>query len=200
MNYVNGRNLVRQNDELKEFVTQRLVEEDEQIQKRIYQWLSNHQYFLDNELFDFYFCVAQNLAAVEVLGGSGQKIIEAGIELQQSAQSCTDEINKNCQHFNRESEKIQNQLSGLNRELDGIKQNQEQLSGSTVELIEKLNIEQKNLEVISRGLITSVNSLLDKQKKLSSAMRRSNSFIHNSLITVIALLGWLAATLMLLSY
>jgi hypothetical protein len=43
----------------------------------VYRWLLNNQYFVDNELFDFYFCVAQNLAAVEALGGSGEKIVRA---------------------------------------------------------------------------------------------------------------------------
>ena len=48
--------------------------------------------FVDNELFDFYFCVARNIAAVEVLGGSGEKIVKAKTELEESAQAYTTQV------------------------------------------------------------------------------------------------------------
>ena len=47
---------------------------------------------MDNELFDFYFCVAQNIAAVELLGGFGNRIVKAKIELKKSAQAYTNQI------------------------------------------------------------------------------------------------------------
>jgi hypothetical protein len=42
---------------------------------------------MDNGLFDFYFCVAQNIVAVEVLGGSGEKIVRAKMELEESVEA-----------------------------------------------------------------------------------------------------------------
>lgn len=199
MNYLNGRNLVLRSEELEKFLDRHLNTEDVKIRQRIYEWLRDNQYFLDNELFDFYFCVAQNIAAVEVLGGSGQEIIEAGTSLQKSAKICAKQIEENGKYLNQELEKMQVQLNNLDRELDNIRQNQEQISQSSVELIKKFNREQENLEAVSKGLIISVDSLLDKQRKLSIVMKWSKKYVYNSFITIIALIGWLIATLMLLT-
>ena len=74
MSYLRNRTLSQQQYKLRELIEQRLANEETKIRQRVYQWLSDNQYFLDNELFDFYFSVAQNLAAVELLGASGDKI------------------------------------------------------------------------------------------------------------------------------
>ena len=73
MTYLKKLTLPQQQQELRELIEQRLSREKPEVKERIYQWLNNNQYFVNNELFDFYFCVAQNIAAVEILGGSGNK-------------------------------------------------------------------------------------------------------------------------------
>ena len=92
MTYLKKPTLSQQQQELQELIDKRLLNEESQIKERVYQWLLNNQYFVDNELFDFYFCVAQNLAAVEVLGGSGEKIVRAKKELEESAKVYTTQI------------------------------------------------------------------------------------------------------------
>ena len=73
MTYLKKPTLSQQQRELQESIEERLKDKKPQFQERVYRWLLNNQYFVDNELFDFYFCVAQNIAAVEILGGSGEK-------------------------------------------------------------------------------------------------------------------------------
>jgi len=43
-------------------------------------------------LFDFYFCVAQNIAAQEEFGRSDDRIVQAKEEIQQSAQLLEDRL------------------------------------------------------------------------------------------------------------
>ncbi|MGL6344439.1 MAG: hypothetical protein ACRC80_35485, partial [Waterburya sp.] len=83
MSYLRKQSLSQQQDELRELIDERLKNEGKGIRERVYQWLLDNRYFVDNELFDFYFCVAQNIAAVEVLGGSGEKIVKAKKELEE---------------------------------------------------------------------------------------------------------------------
>ena len=89
MNQISRRNKISLSDrqaQLQALLTERLKSEPTTTQQRVYEWLSDNQYFLDNELFDFYFCVAQNIAAVEELGRSDGRIVQAKEEIQQSAQ------------------------------------------------------------------------------------------------------------------
>ena len=92
MTYLKKLTLSQQQQKLKELIDKRLRSEESGIKQRAYQWLNDNQYFVDNELFDFYFCVAQNIAAVEVLGGSGEKIVKAKIELEESVEAYTTQI------------------------------------------------------------------------------------------------------------
>ncbi|MEM8723823.1 MAG: hypothetical protein AAGE84_31870, partial [Cyanobacteria bacterium P01_G01_bin.39] len=92
MSYLNKPSLLQQQNELRALIDERLENEESKVKERIYQWLNNNLYFVDNELFDFYFCVAQNLAAVEVLGGSGEKIVNAKTELEASVEAYTTQI------------------------------------------------------------------------------------------------------------
>lgn len=73
MTYLKKPTLSQQQDELRELIAERLETQESQVRERVYRWLLDNRYFVDNELFDFYFCVAQNIAAVEVLGGVGGK-------------------------------------------------------------------------------------------------------------------------------
>jgi hypothetical protein len=43
-------------------------------------------------LFDFYFCVAQNIAAQEEFGRSDRRLVQAKEEIQQSAQLLEDRL------------------------------------------------------------------------------------------------------------
>ena len=107
MSYLRSRTLPQQQNELRELIEQRLPNEEIKIRQRVYQWLSDNHYFLENELFDFYFSVAQNLAAVEVLGASGQKILQAKVDLEQSAQFyATEFINASTQMTERLSSQL----------------------------------------------------------------------------------------------
>ena len=115
MSYLRSRSLSQQQNELRELIDERLPNEEMEIRQRVYQWLSDNQYFLDNELFDFYFCVAQNLAAVEILGASGEKILKAKTELEQSAQVyATQFVNTAIQM----TEQLESQLSAVREKQD----------------------------------------------------------------------------------
>ena len=158
--------LPQQQNELTELIDERLNREESKVKERVYQWLNDNQYFVDNELFDFYFCVAQNLAAVEVLGGSGEKIVRAKAELEESVQTYTTQIVDTSNWIN---EQLENQL-------ENIQQNQQQLDTKLVGVIEGLATRERNLQTISTGLVNSVSVLLKKQNQLviqTEAVRRA---------------------------
>lgn len=156
MSYLKKPSLPQQQNKLIEFIDERLDNQEPKVRERVYRWLNNNQYFVDNELFDFYFCVAQNLAAVEVLGGSGKKIVRAKAELEESVQAYTTQIVDTSNWINE-------QLKG---QLDNIEQNQQQLDTKLVEVLEGLATRERNLQMISTGLVNSVSVLLKKQKQL----------------------------------
>ena len=158
--------LPQQQNELTELIDERLNREESKVKERVYQWLNDNQYFVDNELFDFYFCVAQNLAAVEVLGGSGEKIVRAKAELSESAEAYTTQIVDLSNWINEQ----------LKSQLENIQQNQQQLDTKLVEVLEGLATRERNLQTISTGLVNSVSVLLKKQNQLvihTEAVRRS---------------------------
>lgn len=140
---------------------------------------------LRNELFDFYFCVAQNIAAVELLGASGEKIVKAKIQLEESAQAYTNQV---VDTSNWISEKLESQL-------DSIQQNQQKLDTKLIQVLEGLAREHQNLKTVSTGLVNSTSVLLKKQKQLvvqTEAVRRSahQSVIIAWIIPVTTLLGF----------
>ena len=166
MSYLKKPSLLEQQQKLQELIDERLRNEELHICQRVYQWLNDNQYFTDNELFDFYFCVAQNLAAVEVLGGSGEKIVRAKAELEESVQTYTTQIVDTSNWIN---EQLENQL-------ENIQQNQQQLDTKLVGVIEGLATRERNLQTISTGLVNSVSVLLKKQNQLviqTEAVRRA---------------------------
>jgi hypothetical protein len=93
MSYNSRRTIAEQKAELQAAISERLNNESTVTQQRVYDWLSNNYYFSDNELFDFYLCVAQNLAAVEELGRADGRLLQAQVEIQQTAEQIETRLN-----------------------------------------------------------------------------------------------------------
>ena len=146
MSYLKKPTLSQQQNELQDFIEQRLNSEKLEIRERVYQWLSDNQYFVDNELFDFYFCVAQNIAAVEVLGGSGEKIVKAKIELEESVEAYTTQIVDTSNWINE-------QLKG---QLDNIQQNQQKLDTKLIQVLEGLEKSIRIYKLSQLGWLTQL--------------------------------------------
>lgn len=127
---------------------------------------------MDNELFDFYFCVAQNIAAVEVLSGSGEKIVKAKLELEKSAETYTTQV---VDISNWMQEKLESQLQS-------VQSNQQALDIKLVEVLERLMREHRNLEAISTGLINSTSVLLKKQKQLVIQTEAARRYAHQTMM------------------
>ena len=192
MSYLRSRSLSEQQNELQELIDERLRHEEVKIRQRVYQWLSNNQYFVDNELFDFYFCVAQNLAAVEVLGGSGEKILQAKAELEESAEIYITQVKDISEEVNQ---KLQHQLHS-------VQESQEKLALKLNQVLEGLIIEHQNLKTISTGLVNSTVNLLDKQKQLLVQTEAARKFIFQSVVIawilpIITLIGWLTIAIII---
>ena len=191
MSYLKKPRLLRQQQKLQELVDERLKDEASKVKERVYQWLNNNQYFTDNELFDFYFCVAQNIAAVEVLGGSGKKIVRAKKELEQSAEAYKIQIVET-------SSWIHEQLKG---KLENIQKNQHKLDTKLIEVLEEIGKEHQNIKTISTGLVNSTSVLLKKQKQLlvQTEVARKTAFfsvIVAWVVPCLALIGWIVILLL----
>jgi hypothetical protein len=190
MTYLKKPTLARQQDELRELIDERLRNEESQVKERVYQWLNDNQYFVDNELFDFYFCVAQNMAAVEVLGGSGEKIVRAKKELEESAEAYSTQV-VDVSHW------INEQLEG---QLQSVQRNQQKLDTKLVQVLEGLTQEHRNLQTISTGLVNSTSVLLNKQQELVVDTEAASKSISASvmiawIVPVVTLLGCMAVLL-----
>jgi transcription termination factor NusB len=183
VSYLKKPTLSQQQDELQELIDERLKNEDSKVRQRVYQWLLDNQYFGDNELFDFYFCVAQNLAAVEVLGGSGEKIVKAKIELEESVEAYTTQIVDT-------SNWIHEQLEG---QLQGVLENQQKLDTKLVKVMKGLTREHENLKTISTGLVNSISTLMARQRQLLVQTETARKL---TLISVIA--AWIVPVITLL--
>lgn len=185
MSYLRSRTLSQQQNELKELIDRRLLNEEAKIRQRVYQWLNDNQYFLDNELFDFYFSVAQNLAAVEVLGASGEKILKAKEDLEHSAEVyATQFVNASTQM----TEQLEIQLSVVRGKQDKLEQ-------KLNDVLECIATEHQNLKAISTGLVNSTAVLLKKQKQMLVQTETARKFAFQSVvlawaIPIMALLGW----------
>ena len=186
MSYLRSRTLSEQQDELQELIEERLANEEIKIRQRVYQWLNDNQYFVDNELFDFYFSVAQNLAAVEILGASGQKILKAKVELEKSAEVyATQFVNASTQM----TEQLESQLFN-------VREKQDRLEQKLNEVLEGLATEHQNLHTISTGLVNSTAVLLKKQQQMLVQTEAARKFARHSviiawIIPVAVLFGWL---------
>ena len=179
--------LSQQQDELREFIEQRLGKEKPEIKERVDQWLSNNQYFVDNELFDFYFCVAQNIAAVEVLGGSGVKIVKAKMELEESVEAYTTQVVDTSNWIHEQ----------LDSQLRSVLENQRKLDTKLIQVLEGLTQENRNLKTISTGLVNSTSVLLKKQQQLLVQTQEAHDLVGKSviiawIIPVVTLLGCMA--------
>ena len=149
MSYLKKPTLPQQQNQLREFIEQRLQNEETKLKERVYQWLSDNQYFTDNELFDFYFCVAQNIAAVEVLGASGEQIVRAQKELENQLNGVLDN-----------QQKLDNKLVRLFEDLASQQQNLKTIStglvNSTAVLLKKQQQLLIQTEAASKTASTSV--------------------------------------------
>ena len=172
MTYSKKPTLTQQQNELREFIDQRLSKGKPETRERVYQWLNNNQYFVDNELFDFYFCVAQNIAAVEVLGSSGEKIVKAKAELEESAEAHTTQIVDISNWINEQ----------LKEQLDNIQKNQQNLDTKLIEVLSGLAIEHRNLQTISTGLVNSTSVLLKKQKQLVIQTEAARKYAYQTVM------------------
>ena len=190
MTYLKKPTLTQQQNELRVLIDERLNGEDSKVKERVYQWLSNNQYFVDNELFDFYFSVAQNIAAVEVLGGSGEKIVKAKTELEELAKAYTTQIVDTSNWINEQ----------LKSQLDNIQKNQQKLDTKLIEVLSVLAREQQNLQTVSTGLVNSTSVLLKKQKQLVIQTEAARRYAHQTMmiawiIPVVTLLGCMGVLL-----
>ena len=185
MSYLKKPSLPQQQNELQEFIEQSLSKEKPKIRQRVYRWLNDNQYFVDNELFDFYFCVAQNIAAVEVLGGSGDKIVKAKTELEESAETYTTQV---IDLSNWMQEKLDSQLQS-------VQDNQQKLDVKLAEVLEGLTTEHRDLQAISTGLVNSASVLLKKQQQLVVKTETARRYAHHtvmlaSIVLITSLLGF----------
>jgi hypothetical protein len=190
VSYLKKPTLPQQQDELREWIDERLKNEGNGIRHRVYQWLRDNQYFVDNELFDFYFCVAQNISAVEVLGGSGEKIVKAKMELEESVEAYTRQVVDTSNWIHEQ----------LDSQLQGVLENQQKLDTKLVEVMKGLTTEHENLKTISTGLVNSISTLMARQRQLLVQTETARKFAFQSviiawIIPVMALLGWLAILL-----
>ena len=191
MSYLKKPTLPQQQNELQKFIERRLSKEKPEIRERVYEWLIDNQYFTDNELFDFYFSVAQNIAAVEVLGGSGEKIVKAKTELEESAKTYTTQIVDTSNWISEQ----------LNAQLQNIEQNQQKLDIKLVRAIEGLATREQNLQTISSGLVNSVSILLKKQQQLVAQIETTTRYVRQTVIIawivpIFTLLGCVGILLM----
>jgi hypothetical protein len=136
--------------------------------------------------------VAQNLAAVEVLGGSGEKIVKAKMEIEESVEAYTRQVVDTSNWIHEQ----------LDSQLQGVLKNQQKLDIKLVEVMKGLTTEHQNLKVISTGLVNSISVLLKKQKQLvvqTEAASKSawQSVIIAWIIPVITLLGCMAVLLLI---
>ena len=182
--------LSQQQQELRELIDERLKNEDSEVKERVDQWLNDNQYFIDNELFDFYFCVAQNIAAVEVLGGSGEKIVKAKTELDESVEAYTTQIVDTSNWINEQ----------LKSQLQNIQKNQQNLDTKLIEVLSGLAREHRNLQTVSTGLVNSTSVLLKKQKQLVIQTEAARKYAHQTvmiawILPVLTLLGCIGVSL-----
>ena len=182
MSYLKKLTLSQQQNELQKFIEQRFSQEKPEIRERVYQWLIDNQYFTDNELFDFYFSVAQNIAAVEVLGGSGEKIVRAKQELEESAKAYTTQIVDTSNWINEQ----------LKEQLQNIEQNQQELDTKLVRATEGLATRERNLQTISNGLVNSVSVLLKKQQQLVAQTETTIRYVRHTVI-----IAWIIPTIVI---
>jgi hypothetical protein len=178
MTYLKKLTLSQQQNELQELIAERLQKEDSQIKERVYRWLLDNRYFLDNELFDFYFCVAQNIAAVEVLGGSGEKIVRAKTELEESVEAYTTQIVDTSNWINE-------QLMG---QLKSVQRNQQKLDTKLIQVLEGLTKEHHNLQTISTGLVNATSVLLKKQQELVIQTEEARKAARTTVVAAVIVL------------
>lgn len=120
-----------------------------------------------------------------MLGGSGEKIVRAKQELEESVEAYITQIVDT-------SNWIEQQLKG---QLKNIEQNQQELDTKLVRAIEGLAKREQNLQTISTGLVNSVSVLLKKQQQLVIQTETARRYAHQTMM-----IAWVIPTTTLLGF
>jgi hypothetical protein len=184
MNHRKGT-VTEQQVALQTWIEERLQTEPEVIRQRAYEWLTNNHYFLDNELFDFYFSVAQNIAAVEALNRSDVSLLQAKREMEQAANAVASQI---VEASDRAVEHIDTQIQKVNQSQDNLGQKLE-------DVLAQLVTERQNLQTISTGLVSTSSTLLKEQKKVVTHVEKVREMALTAVgwgyaIPIMALVSW----------
>ncbi|MGL5834678.1 MAG: hypothetical protein ACRC1Z_15800 [Waterburya sp.] len=164
--------LSRSQNELKKLLDEKLINSDTSRKIRVYEWLNENQYFVDNELFDFYLCVAQNLAAVEELGGCGFEIIKAKKELEAAAETYKQEI------VNVSEQMMVKQEYVLRKSIERVLE----------QMLKKMNREHQNVMKISTELLNFNATLMAQQKQLLAETSEARTASRNTIWMAISTL------------
>lgn len=181
----NKPSLAEQQAELQVWIEERLKSESVSTRQRVCQWLSNNGYFIDNELFDFYLSVAQNIAAVEVLGGSGTQLLRAKAELDDSARYYAAQVINTTTQMTQQTE----------HQLQAVVQSHSQIEQKLDEVLAGLAAEHQHQQAIATELVRSSSTLLAKQKQMlfqteAARKRAFDSVILAWAMPLTALLIW----------
>jgi hypothetical protein len=168
--------LSQRQKELKKLLDEKLKNYSALRKNRVYDWLNDNQYFVDDELFDFYLCVAQNLAAVEELGGCGLEIIKAKQELEVAAEAYKQNIIQTSEQVAAKQEYL--------------------LKKTQSKMVQKSQLEHQKLLEVSTRLFNANVMLMAKQKKLLSETEAAKTASRN---TVLGAVATLVMTLLALS-
>ena len=112
------------------------------------------------------------LLAVEVLGGSGEKIVKAKIELEESAEAYTNQMVDTSNWINEQ----------LKDRLDNIQQNQQKLDNKLIQVLSGFAKEHHNLKFVSTSLVNSTSVLLKRQKQLLVQTETAKISAHQTVI------------------
>jgi hypothetical protein len=107
-----------------------------------------------------------------MLGGSGEKIVRAKLELEESVEAYTTQIVDTSNWINE-------QLKG---QLQNVQKNQQKLDTRLVQVLEGLTKEHRNLQTISTGLVNSTSVLLRKQQQLVLETEATSKYAHQTVI------------------
>jgi hypothetical protein len=168
--------LSQRQNELKKLLDEKLKNYSALRKNRVYDWLNDNQYFVDDELFDFYLCVAQNLAATEELSECGLEINQAKKELELAAEAYKKKI-------------IETSLEVAAKQEYSLKKIQSKM-------VHKSQLEHQKLLEVSTRLFNANVMLMAKQKKLLSETKEATTASRNTIFMAVATL---AMTLLALS-
>jgi hypothetical protein len=168
--------LSQRQNELKKLLDEKLNNYSALRKNRVYNWLNDNQYFVDDELFDFYLCVAQNLAATEELSECGLEIIQAKQELELAAEAYQQNIIETSLEVAAKQEYLLKKIQS--------------------KMVHKSQLEHQKLLEVSTRLFNANVMLMAKQKKLLSETETATTASRNTIFMAVATL---VMTLLVLS-